>query len=41
MSGAQVLAYRELIREVPVAVHVRDFASGIVMATQPAVGGRS
>src|SRR6266404_5991428 len=35
MSGAQVLAYRELIREVPVAVHVRDFASGIVMATHP------
>src|SRR6266404_5060234 len=35
MSGVQVLAYRELIREVPVAVHVRDFASGIVMATHP------
>src|SRR5436305_12145122 len=35
MSGAKVLAYRELIREVPVAVHVRDFASGIVMATHP------
>src|SRR5437764_526455 len=30
-----VLAYRELIREVPVAAHVRDFASGIVMATHP------
>jgi len=35
MSGAKVLAYRELIREVPVAAHVRDFASGIVMATHP------
>ena len=35
MSGAKVLAYRELIREVPVASHVRDFASGIVMATHP------
>src|SRR5437762_3111216 len=35
MSGAQVLTYRELIREVPVAAHVRDFASGIVMATHP------
>ena len=35
MSGAKVLAFRELIREVPVAAHVRDFASGIVMATHP------
>src|SRR5712671_2051167 len=35
MSGSKVLAYRELIREVPVAAHVRDFASGIVMATHP------
>src|SRR2546421_10587090 len=35
MSGAKVLAYRELIREGPVAGHVRDFASGIVMATHP------
>jgi MoxR-like ATPase len=35
MSGAKVLAFRELIREVPVASHVRDFASGIVMATHP------
>jgi MoxR-like ATPase len=35
MSGARVLAFRELIREVPVASHVRDFASGVVMATHP------
>jgi MoxR-like ATPase len=35
MSGAKVLAFRELIREVPVASHIRDFASGIVMATHP------
>src|SRR5205823_14844078 len=35
MSGAKALAFRELIREVPVAAHVRDFASGIVMATHP------
>ena len=35
MSGAKVLAFRELIREVPVASHVRDLASGIVMATHP------
>ena len=38
MSGAKVLAFRELIREVPVASHVRDFASGIVMATHPQAG---
>jgi MoxR-like ATPase len=35
MSGAKVLAYRELIREVPVASHVRDFASSVIMATHP------
>jgi MoxR-like ATPase len=35
MSGAKVLAYRELIREVPVASHVRDFASSLIMATHP------
>ena len=35
MSGAKVLSYRELIREVPVASHVRDFASTLIMATHP------
>ena len=35
MSGTQVLAFRELIREVPVASHVRDLVSTIVMATHP------
>jgi len=30
-----VLAFRELIREVPIASHLRDFASSIVMATHP------
>ena len=35
MDGEAVLAYQELIREVPVASHVRDFASRIVMATHP------
>jgi MoxR-like ATPase len=35
MSGAKVLAFRELIREVPIATHVRDFASTIIMATHP------
>jgi MoxR-like ATPase len=35
LTGPKVLAYRELIREVPIAAHVRDLASGIVMATHP------
>jgi MoxR-like ATPase len=35
MTGASVVAFRELIREVPIASHVRDFASAIVMATHP------
>src|SRR5262249_60987585 len=29
------MSFRELIREVPIASHVRDFASAIVMATHP------
>ena len=35
MTGEQVLGFRELIREVPIASHVRDIASTIVMATHP------
>src|SRR5881398_533674 len=35
MSGSTVLSLRELIREVPIASHVRDLASTIVMATHP------
>jgi MoxR-like ATPase len=35
MSGANVLAFRELIREVPIADHVRALASTIIMATHP------
>src|SRR5437868_317625 len=35
MSGAKVMAFRELIREVPIASHVRDLASTIIMATHP------
>jgi MoxR-like ATPase len=35
MTGPAVLGYRELIREVPVASHVRDLASTIIMATHP------
>ncbi|OGA87607.1 MAG: AAA family ATPase [Betaproteobacteria bacterium RIFCSPLOWO2_12_FULL_66_14] len=35
MDGATVLGFRDLIREVPMATHVRDFASRIVMATHP------
>src|SRR5215813_11492783 len=35
MTGPQVLAYRELVREIPIAAHVRDLASLIVLATHP------
>src|SRR3989454_1920379 len=35
LTGPAVLSFRELIREVPIASHVRDFASAIVMATHP------
>jgi MoxR-like ATPase len=35
MTGPAVLGLRELIREVPVASHVRDLASNIIMATHP------
>ena len=36
MTGPAVLSFRELVREVPIASHVRDLASAIVMATHPA-----
>ena len=35
MTGPEVLRFRELVREVPIAAHVRDLASLIVMGTQP------
>jgi MoxR-like ATPase len=35
MHGPAVMAFRELIREVPVASHVRDLASAVIMATHP------
>ncbi len=35
MTGPAVMGFRELIREVPLASHVRDLASTIVMATHP------
>jgi MoxR-like ATPase len=35
MTGPQVLAFRELVREVPIASHVRDLASMIVLASHP------
>src|SRR5215813_8891884 len=35
MTGPAALGFRELIREVPLASHVRDLASTIVMATHP------
>src|SRR5262247_3048752 len=33
MTGPQVLGFRELVREIPIAAHVRDLASLIVLAT--------
>ncbi len=35
LSGEQVGAFKELVREVPIASHVRELASMIVMATHP------
>ena len=35
MSGGEALAARELVREVPIASHVRGFVSTLVMATHP------
>ncbi|HET6776735.1 MAG TPA: AAA family ATPase [Actinomycetota bacterium] len=35
LSGEEVMAFRELVREVPIATHVRQFASLAVMATHP------
>ncbi len=36
MKGPAVLRFRELVREVPIASHVRDLVSLIVMTTHPA-----
>ena len=35
MDGPTVLGFRALIRDVPIASHVRDFAARVVMATHP------
>ena len=35
MTGAETLTARELVREVPIASHVREFVSTLVMATHP------
>ncbi len=35
MTGPEVLGFRELVREIPIASHVRDLASLIVLATHP------
>jgi MoxR-like ATPase len=35
MTGSQVMGFRELVREVPIAAHVRDLASRMVLATHP------
>jgi MoxR-like ATPase len=36
MTGPAALEFRELIREVPIASHIRELVSAIVMATHPA-----
>src|SRR4030095_16216444 len=35
MTGPEVMAFRELVREVPLATHVRELASYIVLASHP------
>jgi MoxR-like ATPase len=35
MTGDAALAARDLVREVPIAAHVREFVSTLVMATHP------
>src|SRR5712691_11589715 len=35
MTGPQVMSFRELVREIPIASHVRDLASFIMLATHP------
>ena len=35
MTGSETLAARDLVREVPIAAHVRQFAATLVMATHP------
>jgi MoxR-like ATPase len=34
-DGARLLEMRDLVREVPVASHVRDYASDLILATHP------
>ena len=35
IEGDAVIRFRELVREVPIATHVRSFAAAVVMATHP------
>jgi MoxR-like ATPase len=35
MTGPRVMSFRELVREVPIASHVRDLAATIVLASHP------
>src|SRR3989442_11611508 len=35
MTGPRVMTFRELVREVPIASHVRDLAATIVLASHP------
>jgi MoxR-like ATPase len=40
-NAAELLAMRDLAREVPVASHVRDYTSDLVLATHPSQPGAS
>jgi len=35
MTGPEVLGFRELVREIPIASHIRDLASLLVLSTHP------
>ena len=35
LNGAQILAMRQVAREVPIASHVRDFAVRVILSTHP------
>jgi MoxR-like ATPase len=38
IDGRKILAMRQIVREVPIATHVRDYAARIILATDPQSG---
>jgi MoxR-like ATPase len=38
IDGPKILAMRQVVREVPIATHVRDYAARIILATDPRSG---